>query len=78
MIKKLMGGIKEYFFIPAADFKIEPKIPLKGFFRVCETNPVYECGWIFVSNELNIEDAIVHKERYEKLFPHLTYTIVPV
>lgn len=58
--------------------KEQPKLhkPLKGVYRVCETNPIYECGWIFVSNELDIDDALDLQAKYEKERPHLTYSIV--
>lgn len=49
-----------------------------GLFRVCEKNSIYVCGWIFVSNELPIEEAIEKQLWYEKHCPHLSYTIVPI
>lgn len=60
------------------EVKQEPKLKktTKGVYRVCETNPIYECGWIFVTNELSIEEAIEKQEWWEKNSPHLTYSIV--
>lgn len=57
-----------------------------GLFRICETNPAYDVlpggkpgpGWIFVSNELEIEAATERQKECEKRNPKLTYTIVPV
>jgi len=58
----------------------QPKLskPLKGVYRVCEVNTVYECGWIFVSNEVDIDEAIRTQEEFEKRCPHLNYSIVAV
>lgn len=30
-------------------------------YRIAEHNPIYECGWIFISNELVGEKAVVEK-----------------
>lgn len=49
-----------------------------GFYRVREVNAIYECGWIFVSNEVNRAEAEKIQEKHEKQNPHLLYHIVPV
>lgn len=54
------------------------KRDINGFYRVAEVNPVYKCEWIFVSNMVEIDEALKIKEEKEKHFPKFQYYIASV